>query len=92
MRETIRRSARQVVQAIKTPLTPRFPKVPEQLGRTQTKEDWKETMDQRVNDLEKGFKASNSSNCSVRVTAGERAQGNEKKTRGWGSRFAFDGS
>ncbi|KAF4230470.1 hypothetical protein CNMCM8980_002693 [Aspergillus fumigatiaffinis] len=92
MRETIRRSARQVVQAIKTPLTPRFPKVPEQLGRTQTKEGRKETVDQRLNDLEKGFKTSNSSNCSVKVTAGERAQGKEKKTRGWGSRFAFDGS
>ncbi|KAH1440099.1 hypothetical protein KXW42_003592 [Aspergillus fumigatus] len=92
MRETIRRSARQVVQAIKTPLTPRFPKVPEQLGRTQTKEDWKETMDQGLNDLEKGFKTSNSSNFSVGVTAGERAQVNEKKTRGWGSCFAFDGS
>jgi hypothetical protein len=49
-------------------------------------------MDQGLNDLEKGFKTSNSSNFSVGVTAGERAQVNEKKTRGWGSRFAFDGS
>ncbi|RHZ46565.1 uncharacterized protein CDV56_104168 [Aspergillus thermomutatus] len=92
MRETIRRSARQVAQAIKTPLTSRFPKVPEQLRRTQTKEDKKETRNQRLNDLEKGFKTSNSSNRSVLVTAGEPAQGDEKKTRGWGSFFAFDRS
>ncbi|PKX95443.1 uncharacterized protein P174DRAFT_440020 [Aspergillus novofumigatus IBT 16806] len=92
MRETIRRSARQVVQAIKTPLTPRFPKVPEQLRRTQTKEDQNETRSQRLNDLEKGFKTSNSSNCSVQITAGKQSQGNEKKTRGWGSRFAFNRS
>ncbi|KAF7122242.1 hypothetical protein CNMCM5793_000199 [Aspergillus hiratsukae] len=90
MRETIRRSARHVVQAIKTPLTPRFPKVPEQLRRTQTKEDKKEARSHRLNDMEKGFKTSDSTKCSVQITAGERAKGNEKKTKGWGSRFAFD--
>ncbi|RHZ53403.1 hypothetical protein CDV55_101274 [Aspergillus turcosus] len=90
MRETIRRSARHVVQAIKTPLTPRFPKVPEQLRRTQTKEDKKEARSHRLNDMEKGFKTSDSTKCSVQITAGERAEGNEKKARGWGSRFALD--
>jgi hypothetical protein len=88
MRETLRRSARHVVQAIKTPLTPRFPK--DQLRRTQTKEDKKEGRSHRLNDMEKGFKTSDSTKCSVQITAGERAERNEKKAKGWGSRFAFD--
>ncbi|EAW06618.1 uncharacterized protein ACLA_083130 [Aspergillus clavatus NRRL 1] len=91
MRETMRRSARQVTQAIKTPLTPRFPKISDPHKRNQTKER-KDPKGHEFSDLEKGLKSAKSNNCSVTVTTGETDQNSEGKARGWGSFFAFSRS
>lgn len=89
MREAIRRSARQVGQAIKTPLTPRFPrsqtapKTPQSATRPQTREErykaYKAYKARKETDLEK----------NALVTEKEPAAEKNSKSRTWGSYFSF---
>ncbi|KAF9886991.1 hypothetical protein FE257_010607 [Aspergillus nanangensis] len=79
MRETLRRSARQVTQAIKTPLTPRFPRsqvAPKGEERTKRREEGLKR--QRTMDLEK--------NALVEKAS---VKGEDTQSRGWGTYFSF---
>ncbi|KAL4896184.1 hypothetical protein BDV59DRAFT_129672 [Aspergillus ambiguus] len=77
MREAIRRSARHVTQAIKTPLTPRFPRsqVAPKRERGVSREEHKA---HKLMDLEK----------NSLVT--EKESREESKPRSWGSYFHFN--
>ncbi|KAL5358464.1 hypothetical protein BJX96DRAFT_173462 [Aspergillus floccosus] len=78
MREAIRRSARHVTQAIKTPLTPRFPRsqvAPKREAQHRTNEEYKA---HKLRDLEK-----NSLVTEIESTR------KESKPKSWGSYFSF---
>ncbi|KAA8644534.1 hypothetical protein EYZ11_006885 [Aspergillus tanneri] len=81
MREAIRRSARQITQAVKTPLTPRFPS--SQLRQLSSESNLGDSGKQRReagrrdNDMEK----------NADVTEHESSGSN--KTRTWGKLFSF---
>ncbi|PKY03018.1 hypothetical protein P168DRAFT_345512 [Aspergillus campestris IBT 28561] len=84
MRETITRSARQVTQAIKTPLTPRFPRM-----KPQGRDDgggargggMRGIAKQQTKDVEKG---------SVSDEDVKKKGDDRRESRGWGSRFSFN--
>ncbi|PLN75031.1 hypothetical protein BDW42DRAFT_189500 [Aspergillus taichungensis] len=88
MRETISRSARQVTQAIKTPLTPRFPRAKPQ-GQDNGGDGVRRGREggmggiarQQTRDVEKG----SVSDDDVQKTGDDR-----RESRGWGSLFLFN--
>ncbi|PLB55300.1 hypothetical protein P170DRAFT_37576 [Aspergillus steynii IBT 23096] len=86
MRETLRRSARHVVDAVKTPLTPKFSRSQLRQPPSQSSLNPKRTAtDQTIknkrgdDDLEK----------NAVVTEIEASGNNDSKPRTWGSMFAF---
>lgn len=87
MRETISRSARQVTQAIKTPLTPRFPRTKPQGqdsggGAHQGREGGMgDIARQQTRDVEKG---------SVSDEDVKKKGDDRRESRGWGSLFSFN--
>ncbi|KAL3453123.1 hypothetical protein BJX65DRAFT_265549 [Aspergillus insuetus] len=85
MREKIRRSARHVVQAVKTPLTPRFPRSqrPHPRDRERIPREAARAKPQRLpTDVEKG----------AVVTTDEASKSLGTKPRGWSSYFSFNRS
>lgn len=83
MRETISRSARQVTQAIKTPLTPRFPRMKPQGQNTDggAHRGTEGVARQQTRDVEKG---------SVSDEDVKKKGDDRRESRGWGSRFSFN--
>ncbi|BCS30128.1 uncharacterized protein APUU_80431A [Aspergillus puulaauensis] len=87
MREKISRSAKQVAQAIKTPLTATFPRsqrLPTTSGgKNKSSRDLPMTKPQRKpTDVEKG----------AVITTDVSSQGSQSKSRGWASYFSFNRS
>jgi hypothetical protein len=85
MREKIRRSARHVVQAVKTPLTPRFPRSqrPHPRDRERIPREAARAKPQRLpTDVEK----------DAVVTTEEASKTLGTKPRGWSSYFSFNRS
>ncbi|KAL3467374.1 hypothetical protein BJX64DRAFT_248518 [Aspergillus heterothallicus] len=83
MREKIRRSARQVGQALKTPLTPRFPRSqkPNPRDRDREPREAARAKPQRLlTDVEK----------DAVVTSDEASKHSDTKPRGWSSYFSFN--
>ncbi|KAL4806370.1 hypothetical protein BDV18DRAFT_139339 [Aspergillus unguis] len=86
MREALRRSAKQVVKAVKTPLTPRFPRnqrPPTASGRREIRREVPmPKLYQRPTDVEK----------DAAVTTEVSSNNSETKPRGWSSYFSFNRS
>ncbi|OJJ43970.1 hypothetical protein ASPZODRAFT_18747 [Penicilliopsis zonata CBS 506.65] len=89
MGETLRYSARRVTEAIKTPLTPRFPRSrrapPQSQARSFSRPTTKRLSKNRLkDDMELGLKEK-----AVEVTSEAGSLGAPPKPRGWGTRFSF---
>ncbi|KAL4964610.1 uncharacterized protein BDV14DRAFT_200664 [Aspergillus stella-maris] len=87
MREKLRRSAKQVARAIKTPLTPRFPRSqrPPTAGRDRRERDRELPMTkprQKPTDEEK----------AAIITSDDASKTSKTKARGWSSYFSFNRS
>ncbi|KAL2853486.1 hypothetical protein BJY01DRAFT_65332 [Aspergillus pseudoustus] len=85
MREKLRRSARQVGQALKTPLTPRFPRSqrPYPRDRDRIPREAVRAKPQRLpTDVEK----------DAVLTTDEASKNSDTKPRGWSSYFSFNRS
>ncbi|KAL4935567.1 hypothetical protein BDV06DRAFT_125538 [Aspergillus oleicola] len=89
MREKLRRSAKQVVRAVKTPLTPRFP-------RSQRPPTAGGGRDRRERDRELSMtkprqKPTDEEKAAI-VTLDEASKTSETRSRGWSSYFSFNRS
>ncbi|KAL2866461.1 uncharacterized protein BJX67DRAFT_140694 [Aspergillus lucknowensis] len=86
MREKLRQSARQVVKAVKTPLTPKFPRSqrPQTRDRDRVHREAAKvkTQKRQPTDVEK----------DAVITADEESKNSDPKPRGWSSYFSFNRS
>ncbi|RDW74610.1 uncharacterized protein DSM5745_07272 [Aspergillus mulundensis] len=89
MREALRRSAKQVIRAVKTPLTPRFPRGQRPPAAdsnrdraTRNREAPRTQPPRKPTDVEK----------DAVVTTDEASKSSETKTRGWSSYFSLNRS
>ncbi|KAL4786291.1 hypothetical protein BJX76DRAFT_355361 [Aspergillus varians] len=87
MREALRRSVKQVARAVKTPLTPRFPKSQRPHAAAGDRDRIKRDA-QRMKPIRK---ATDVEKDAV-VTMDDSSKSSESKARGWGSYFPFNRS
>ncbi|KAL2816224.1 hypothetical protein BDW59DRAFT_11263 [Aspergillus cavernicola] len=83
MREKLRRSAKSVVRAVKTPLTPRFPKSQRPHASDRNKADreaLRMKMQRKPTDVEK----------DAVITTDDASKSSESKSQGWSSYFPFN--
>ncbi|KAL4980904.1 hypothetical protein BDW66DRAFT_146684 [Aspergillus desertorum] len=87
MREALRRSAKQVVRAVKTPLTPRFPRSQRALAADGNR-------DARYKVARRFEPARNPIDVEKDgvITTDEASKSSETKSRGWSSYFSFNRS
>ncbi|KAL4949680.1 hypothetical protein BDW69DRAFT_173822 [Aspergillus filifer] len=87
MREKLRRSAKQVARAIKTPLTPRFPRSqrPPTAGRDRRE------MDRELPMTKPRQKPTDEEKAAI-ITSDDASKTSETKVRGWSSYFSFNRS
>ncbi|KAL4920827.1 hypothetical protein BDW62DRAFT_176306 [Aspergillus aurantiobrunneus] len=87
MREALRRSAKQVARAVKTPLTPRFPRSQRPLATggdrdRKNRDAPRAEPQQKLADVEK----------DAIITTDDSSKNSESKARGWSSYFSFNRS
>ncbi|CBF79581.1 hypothetical protein AN7532.2 [Aspergillus nidulans FGSC A4] len=87
MREALRRSAKQVVRAVKTPLTPRFPRS----QRPLTPDGDSDAADRSAPRVKPARKPTDVEKDAV-ITSNEASKSSETKPRGWSSYFSFNRS
>ncbi|KAL4816580.1 hypothetical protein BDW67DRAFT_45102 [Aspergillus spinulosporus] len=87
MREALRRSAKQVVRAVKTPLTPRFPRSQRPLAL----DDNLDAGGRNARRMKPARKPTDVEKDGV-ITTSETSKSSETKSRGWSSYFSFNRS
>ncbi|KAL4996725.1 hypothetical protein BDV10DRAFT_186818 [Aspergillus recurvatus] len=87
MREAIRRSAKQVVRAVKTPLTPRFPRSQRPLAADGNRD----AANREAPKIKRARKPTDLEKDAV-ITTDEASKSSETKSRGWASYFSFNRS
>ncbi|KAL4984278.1 hypothetical protein BDW68DRAFT_20977 [Aspergillus falconensis] len=87
MREALRRSAKQVVRAVKTPLTPRFPRSQRPLAADGNRDG----RNREVPRIKRARKPTDVEKDAV-ITTDEASKSSETESRGWSSYFSFNRS
>ncbi|KAL6233084.1 hypothetical protein BDW75DRAFT_216030 [Aspergillus navahoensis] len=87
MREALRRSAKQVVRAVKTPLTPRFPRSQRPLAA-----DGNQRAGNRKASMIRQAKKPTDVEKDAVIPTDKASKSSETKSRGWASYFSFNRS
>ncbi|KAL5338856.1 hypothetical protein BJX70DRAFT_398239 [Aspergillus crustosus] len=96
MREALRRSAKSVVRAVKTPLTPRFPRNQRPAVGDSSRDRNRERTRDRTSDREalraKAYRKQPDVEKAPIISADDGLKPEETKARGWSSYFSFNRS